>query len=131
MKSYKLVYTAQSQSLVLLELMVQDVPLRANYVLIPAFIPAELPQTRIEADQLPEHWRTLEERLALQGLGLQWLLAGETAVLDVPSAVVPGERNFLLNPEHADFCRIHTGPPQSLHTDTRLLRNLHHGKKPL
>lgn len=111
--------------------MVQDDPLRANHVLIPAFIPAKLSQTRIGADQLPEHWRALEERLALQDLGLQWLLAGETAVLDVPSAVVPGERNFLLNPNHADFCRIHTGPAQSLHTDTRLLRNLHHGKKPL
>ena len=56
-KGYKLVYAAQSQSLALLELMVQDDPLRANYVLIPAFIPADLPQTRIEADQLPEHWR--------------------------------------------------------------------------
>lgn len=124
-KGYKLVYTAQSQSLALLELLVQDDPLHANYVLIPAYLPVDLPQTRIEAKQLPEHWRTAGEREVLQTLGKNWLQEGNSAVLVVPSAVVPGERNFLLNPAHADFCRIQTGSAQSLQTDTRLLRNLH------
>jgi RES domain-containing protein len=48
----------------------------------------------------------------------------QTAVLSVPSAVVPAERNYLLNPRHPDFARITLGAPQSLQTDTRLLRNL-------
>ena len=123
-KGWELVYTAQSQSLALLELMVQDDRLRAHYVLIPAQLPAGLPVTRIEAAQLPEGWRTLGERGALQALGLAWLQEARTAVLDVPSAVVPAERNFLLNPRHPDFTRIAIGEPQSLYTDTRLLRNL-------
>ncbi|MFT4196060.1 RES family NAD+ phosphorylase [Ottowia sp.] len=123
-KGWELVYAAQSQSLALLELMVQDDPLRAHYVLIPAQLPAGLPATRIEVAQLPEGWRTIGERGALQALGLAWLQEGRTAVLDVPSAVVPAERNFLLNPRHPDFARIAIGEPQSLHTDTRLLRNL-------
>jgi RES domain-containing protein len=45
-------------------------------------------------------------------------------VLSVPSAVVPAERNVLINPRHPDFARIIIGAPQSLQTDTRLLRNL-------
>lgn len=123
-KGWELVYTAESQSLALLELMVQDDPLRAHYVLIPAHLPADLPQTRIDIDQLPDDWRTINARDVLQAKGLDWLADGQTAVLNVPSAVVPAERNYLLNPCHPDFARIMIGEPQSLQTDTRLLRNL-------
>ena len=123
-KGWEVVYTAQSQSLALLELMVQDDPLRAHYVLMAAEIPAEMAQTRIEAQQLPGDWRTLGARDVLQDLGAAWLQSGATAVLSVPSAVVPAERNYLLNPRHRDFAHIRIGAPQSLQTDTRLLRNL-------
>ena len=114
----------ESQSLALLELMVQDDPLRAHYVLIPAQLPADLPETRIDVDQLPDDWRTIDARDVLQALGLAWLEGGQTAVLNVPSAVVPAERNLLINPRHPDFSRIVIGEAQSLQTDTRLLRNL-------
>ncbi|RCX08936.1 RES family NAD+ phosphorylase [Extensimonas vulgaris] len=123
-KGWEVVYTAESQSLALLELMVQDEPLRAHYVLIPAQIPDDLAQSRIDADGLPADWRTLGTREVLQSLGLAWLKSARTAVLNVPSAVLPAERNYLLNPRHPDFARIVIGEPQSLQTDTRLLRNL-------
>ncbi|MDD3354921.1 RES family NAD+ phosphorylase [Zoogloea sp.] len=123
-KGWEVVYTAESQSLALLELMVQDDPLRAHYVLIPAQLPADLPETRIDVDQLPDDWRTLGARDVLQAKGLAWLEGGQAAVLNVPSAVVPAERSYLLNPRHPDFARIMIGEPQSLQTDTRLLRNL-------
>ncbi|MDY0074081.1 MAG: RES domain-containing protein [Thauera sp.] len=123
LKGHEVVYTAQTQALALLELMVQDDPLRANYVLIPAHLPDDLAETRFDIDQLPEDWRTIGARDVLQGLGLTWLQSAKTAVLNVPSAVVPGERNLLLNPRHPEFCRITQGEPQSLQTDTRLLRN--------
>ena len=123
-KGWQVVYTAESQSLALLELMVQDDPLRAHYVLMSAEIPADMAQTRIEATQLPSDWRTIGARDVLQDLGAAWLQAAATAVLSVPSAVVPAERNYLLNPRHRDFVHIRIGPPQSLQTDVRLLRNL-------
>jgi len=123
-KGWELVYTAESQSLALLELMVQDAPLRAHYVLISAQLPADLPETRIDAHELPDDWRTLGARDALQARGLAWREAGLTAVLNVPSAVLPAERNYLLNPRHPDFVRIVIGPAQSLQTDIRLLRHL-------
>lgn len=123
-KGWEVVYTAESQSLALLELMVQDDPLRAHYVLIAAEIPADMAHTRIEVQQLPEDWRTLGARDVLQDMGAAWLQAATTAVLSVPSALVPAERNYLLNPRHPDFANIRIGPPQSMQTDTRLLRNL-------
>ena len=108
----------------LLELLVQDDPLRAHYVLIPAHIPLDIPETLIEAAQLPADWRSIAARPALQEIGQAWLHSGSTALLSVPSAVLPAERNYLINPRHPDFGRIVLGPAQSLQTDTRLLRNL-------
>ena len=123
-KGYAVIYTAESQSLALLEMMVQDDPLRARYVLIPAQLPAGLGMKRVAQSELPEDWRTMGARDALQTIGRAWLEAGTSAVLAVPSAVVPAERNYLLNPRHPGFSRIVLGEPQSLDTDVRLLRNL-------
>jgi len=38
----------------------------------------------------------------------------------VPSAVVPQEWNYLLNPKHPDFAAVEIGAPVPLETDTRL-----------
>ena len=122
-KGQAVVYTAQSQSLALLELMVQDDALRAHHVLIPAQLPADIGETCIDIAQLPPDWRTSAARQGLQALGNTWLRAASTAVLSVPSAVVPAERNYLINPHHPDFARIVVGPAQSLQTDIRLLRH--------
>lgn len=123
-KGCEVVYTAESQSLALLELLVQDDPLRANYVLIPAVLPSDLRMTQLDAGELPDNWRTIGARDVLQAMGLEWIRSGQTAVLSIPSAVLPEERNYLLNPRHPDFARIVIGEPRSLQTDTRLLRNL-------
>ena len=117
-----LVYTAQSRSLALLEMLVQDDPLRANYVLIPAHIPADVRiETLLPADLQPD-WRVPAARDVLQSIGAQWLRALRSAVLAVPSAVIPAENNFLINPLHPDFHRITLGQPEPLETDLRLLR---------
>ena len=53
---------------------------------------------------------------------------GETnvaaAALATVRAVVPAERNYLINPRHPDFARIVIGVPKALDVDVRLLRNL-------
>lgn len=38
----------------------------------------------------------------------------------VPSAVIPQELNYLLNPGHADFHRIRTRPPVPFRFDERM-----------
>ncbi|HRP24404.1 MAG TPA: RES family NAD+ phosphorylase [Thauera sp.] len=123
-KGHAVIYTAESQSLALLEMLVQDEPLRARYVLIPAQLPADLAVSQIEASALPADWRKLGTRDALQAIGSTWLAEGTSAVLAVPSAVVPAERNYLLNPRHPDFARVILGEPKALDVDVRLLRNL-------
>lgn len=123
-KGESVVYAAQSRSLALLEMLVQDKPLRAHYLLIPAEIPDDVTRLEIDSRQLPADWRSLEGREVLQDISSQWLRDARYCVLEVPSTVVPAERNLLLNPMHPDFAKIEIGQPETLESDLRLMRNL-------
>ncbi len=116
------VYTAESRSLALLEMLVQDDPLRAHYVLIPAYLSKNVSIEIIEASALPQGWRAQAGRDQLQTLGGEWLRRFRCCVLAVPSAVMPAELNFLINPLHQDFRHVTLGKPEPLDTDFRLIR---------
>lgn len=120
-KGTAMVYTAQTQSLALLEMLVQDALLRARYVMIPAHIPDKI-VAQIDSATLPSDWRDISARSELQQLGSAWALSKTSAVLAVPSAVVPAETNYLLNPTHKDFSSIMIGAHEEWLTDTRLMR---------
>lgn len=117
-----MIYTAASRSLALLEMLVQDEPLRAHYVLIPAHLSHKVSIEYLDAAALPPGWRAQAGREQLQALGGEWLRQARTCVLAVPSVVVPAEQNFLINPQHPDFRRISLGEPETLETDLRLLQ---------
>ena len=115
-----MVYTAENRSLALLEMRVQDEPLLANYILIPAHLPANVSIEILGHNVLPNDWRTPAGREALQSLGGEWLRQLRSCVLAVPSSVMPAELNFLINPLHPDFKHITLGDPEILETDMRL-----------
>jgi RES domain-containing protein len=58
----------------------------------------------------------------LARVGTDWATRGTTAVLAVPSAVIPSERNYLINPAHRDFAKIRLEAPHAFSFDARLLR---------
>ena len=58
----------------------------------------------------------------LARVGNRWITSGRSAVLQVPSAVIPHEMNYLLNPAHSDFAAIQVGETFEVETDPRLLR---------
>jgi RES domain-containing protein len=121
-KGVPLVYTAATQSLAMLEMLVQDEPLRARYVMIEARIPGSVRIERVRAEDLPANWRSIAAREQLQAIGTEWARKRSAAVLAVPSAVIPDETNYLLNPLHPDFRRIRVGKPQRFETDLRLIK---------
>lgn len=123
-KGVPMVYTAGSQSLAMLEMLVQDEPLRARYVMIPATLPRNLKIERVTPDQLPADWRDIAAREQLQAMGTEWARRLSTAVLAVPSVVIPAETNYLLNPLHPSFAKIGIGSPTDLITDLRLRRGV-------
>lgn len=116
-----IVYTAQSQSLAALEMLVHlDSPdLLEKYVLLAVEIDEAL-ITSADASRLPRNWRSDPPPAQVRAIGGEWVLAGSSAVLRVPSALVPGESNFLLNPGHPDFARLRIGEPLSFRFDSRL-----------
>ena len=120
-KGLAMVYTAQTQSLALLEMLVQDAPLHASYVMIPVRLP-ELIVVLIDQTTLPTDWRELSARNDLQQIGAAWIHSGTSAVLAVPSAVVPAEFNYLLNPAHPDYALLEIGTHPEWLTDQRLMR---------
>jgi RES domain-containing protein len=121
-KGVPLVYTAASQSLAMLEMLVQDEPLRARYFMIPAQIPPDMKVEWVHLDQLPPDWREHSALERLRTIGTAWATQLSSAILAVPSAVVPAETNYLLNPRHSDFAKISLGEPQELVTDLRLIK---------
>ena len=120
-KGVPLVYTAESRALAMLEMLVQDEPLRARYVVIPASIPDGMAIERVALTKLPSDWRSPQRLEETRALGGAWSKSKRTAVLEVPSAVLPDETNYLLNPLHPEFRRIRVGKASALVTDARLL----------
>jgi len=118
-----IVYTAESQSLATLEMIVHldSSELLDSYVMFEVGINESL-ITKIELSQLPRNWRADPPPLKVLEVGNAWAEAGTSTVLQVPSAILPAEHNFLLNPLHADFPRLVIGKPFSLRFDPRLGR---------
>ncbi len=75
-------------------------------------------------DSLPDGWLARFEGdgsiTAAQTLGKEWLSRRRSAILSVPSSVIPIERNFVLNPLHGDFAKIGVKPAAKLDLDSRL-----------
>jgi RES domain-containing protein len=120
---HRVVHAASTAALAVLERLVHTSVEHIGdaLVLTPIEIPDSLSITTVLEPTLPRKWRTTPAPEALQRIGLAWLVAGETALLSVPSAIVHHERNFLLNPAHADFRRMKPGKAEPFVFDTRLL----------
>jgi len=116
------VYASETLSLAALELLAHCDPalLPDDLVAIPIEIPEGLPARRIDAAGLPRAWRLSPAPESLAQLGDAWAKGLGSAVLSVPSALVPGERNFLLNPAHPDFGKIRAGRAEKFALDARL-----------
>ena len=69
---------------------------------------------------LPDGWNAAPPTFVTQGIGDRWLEEASSAVLRVPSVIVPAESNFLLNPRHPKFELVEVGEPEELRLDPRL-----------
>lgn len=76
---------------------------------------------RLPLSKLPAGWDAYPTSASTQLLGMNWLAAGKTAVLEVPSAVIPRECNYLLNPAHPHFARVRVAGRAPFSFDSRLL----------
>ncbi|MCU7804145.1 MAG: RES family NAD+ phosphorylase [Candidatus Thiodiazotropha sp. (ex Lucinoma borealis)] len=113
-----MVYASSHLSLALLEVLVhlelEFDELPDDYVSVEIDIPKQLSIKTISSTL---DLFDLEET---RRLGDLWLSSAESAVLSVPSCVIPQELNYCINPAHADFSLIRTMDVQPFQFDTRL-----------
>ena len=116
------VYTSGSLSLAALELFVHvDIDIAPDDLdAVQADVPNSLAMETIKIEGLPKNWRRYPAPEALQDIGTAWATKASTAILAVPSAVIPEELNYLLNPAHRDFKRIRIQKPIPFHFDPRM-----------
>lgn len=84
-------------------------------------LPADLATEEVGLASLPKGCNETSDHPACVDLGDGWVRRGASCLLFVPSAVIPKERNVLLNPAHPDARRIAAGPPEPFVFDRRLV----------
>lgn len=91
-----------------------------DLVAIPVEINDDIAIESVAVDTLPADWRTFPPPPALGSIGERWVRASRTAVLSVPSVLIPHERNFVLNPTHREFARLSIGRSEPFSFDPRM-----------
>ena len=120
-KGVAVVYTAQSKSLAALEQLVHLVkPRILNGFVVSSITFDERRTSRIEPNELLAGWDKPVAPASLRKIGDDWVAAGRYPILMVPSAIVPGEWNYLFNPAHAEFVKMVKSPPRPFAYDRRL-----------
>lgn len=116
------VYLSAHQSLAALEIMVHQQPLtpRGKYLAYQATWDAAQME-RLPPKKLPPCWRDSPSEPANLTIGDEWVKARRSLILTVPSAIVPDEWNYLLNPAHPDFKKLQIARPIPFAFDPRLL----------
>jgi RES domain-containing protein len=120
-KGTRVVYCSESRALAAMELFVNLDPVLAPPELV--FIAVDVPDgiiATLDIAALPSDWRDYPAPDAVKDIGTEWVEAGSSAALLVPSVVMPEEKNLLLNPEHADFSRVKIGKPIKFAFDGRM-----------
>lgn len=104
------VYSASSIALACLETVVHlnSASLPLNRYLVRVAVPDEVWARRliIEARALPVGWDATPAGRVSLDTGDAWLQAKSSALLAVPSVIVPEEHNVLVNPLHGDVARL-------------------------
>ena len=116
------VYLSEHQSLAALEIFVHTRPLAPREKHLAYLVEwDETLMERLVAKKLPPDWRGSPPGPATMQLGDAWMKVQRSVVLAVPSAIIPAETNFLLNPAHPDFRRVHIHKPVEFTFDPRML----------
>ena len=117
------VYTSEHLSLAMLELLVHvdtDVMPQDLYA-IRVTLPEDAAIDVLTHEEMPADWQRYPAPESLAVIGAEWVKRGTSLGLIVPSAVLPFERNLVINPAHPDAARLRFDTPESLLLDSRLV----------
>ncbi len=103
-KGTALLYTSRSRALCTVEIAVHtplgEIP--DDYSILTIEIPDYLMHA-IDPVELPNNWKDFPYQRNIQKIGDMFVVENKYLTLKAPSAVVQGEFNFLINPNHSHF----------------------------
>ncbi|TSD67403.1 RES domain-containing protein [Inquilinus sp. KBS0705] len=102
-----MVYLASSRALAALEVLVHMPPLLLpnNFCIAEIEVPDKNILT-LDESTLPDNWQDVSYPAELKQIGNTFIREAAYLMLKVPSAVVPQEYNYLLNPWHPDIKKV-------------------------
>lgn len=115
-------YSSSSRALSMAEIAVHT-PLGclpADYFMVEIGIPSEISIKEIFEEELPQNWRSFGNRHLTQLIGDNFIKENKYLVLKVPSAVVQGDFNILINPGHKEKDKIKVLKTEEFLFDQRL-----------
>jgi RES domain-containing protein len=118
----EVIYASSSRSLACLENVVHRSQLGLNqlFSVMTIEISDSIKTEIIKPDSLPGDWKEFYRMPFTQAIGERWVEDNKTAVLQMPSSIIDGELNFLLNPSHPDFKHIRLIKTEPFLFDTRI-----------
>jgi RES domain-containing protein len=124
LKGTAVLYTSESRALATVEYLVH-VPIAIiprNLKMATLEVPDAAPTATITVKDLPPNWDHYPPSSQLATIGTDWIARNSHLLLYVPSAVVPGEHNVLINPSHRDMKHVKTVHVEAYKFDKRLLQ---------
>ncbi len=121
-KGTPLIYTSESRALCTAEIAVH-VPLGNipfDYKLITLEIPDKIKIFQLDSKALPDEWKSFPHPHTTQVIGDDFVSRNEYLILKVPSVIVPGEFNYLLNPKHNEIKLVKIKSVELFDFDERL-----------
>ena len=116
------IYLSEHESLAALELLVHLTPLLPDDRYLSFRLEWEDKLTeRFPVKNLPSGWNAEPPDFQTMQIGDDWVRAGKSVALAVPSVLSASEMNFLLNPKHRDFKKIKISQPAEYRFDQRLV----------
>lgn len=121
-KGTEIIYTAANRALAMVEALVHLSPqvLPESFMMMEIDIPDTIKIDEIKEILLPDNWQIFPLMPASQKVGDNFIRENNFAVLKVPSAIVKGDYNYLINPYHVDFKKIKVMSIEPFGFDKRL-----------
>jgi RES domain-containing protein len=115
------VYASETLALALLEVLVrlQSTRVLHGYSAIRCEFDEALMRS-VDVAGLPAGWERSPAPPELAAVGDEWTASAASPILRVPSAIVPLEHNYLVNPHHPQFGAIRLGEATPFPIDPRL-----------
>ncbi len=119
-----MLYTSSSPSLAMLEFIcnASGIAKTTQTCLLTIKINGNIKIEELMVNDLPENWQNVPAPDSIKIIVDRWLQSNISLILKVPSAVMPVEFNFLINPMHQDFTKINIENIIKMDIDNRIIK---------